>query len=160
LRVNGKVAAGTGVGLGVAAGVAEAGGRAEAVALDGIATGVAVPAPVHAPRISAAVAPRTIRRPDRERSGRREPGTRNPSPEGRGVKDGRTRFAYPFSRRFEQDLRVGDRTRAVVTGSGTRDAATTVAGLCRDLTGFATERSGVMKLTARLYHATPFPRVG
>ena len=60
--------------------------------------------------------------------------------------------AYPFSRRFEHDPWAGDRTRAVGPGGCALDAATTVAGLCRDLTGFATQRSGVMRLTRRLYH--------
>jgi hypothetical protein len=32
-------------------------------------------------------------------------------------------------------------------------AATTVAGLCRDLTGFATERSGGMRFARGAYHA-------
>jgi hypothetical protein len=69
---------------------------------------------------------------------------RNPSPLfGRGVEDGVT-GCLPFLSKVEHDLGVGDRTRAVGSGSLTRDAATTVAGLCRDLTGFATERSGGM----------------
>ena len=57
--------------------------------------------------------------------------------------------ACPFSRRFEHRPRG---RRPDFTPSGT---SVTVAGLCRDLTGFATQRSGVMRLTSGMYHGRP-----
>ena len=62
-------------------------------------------------------------------------GTNDPSLRGRrrGVRRWIARIACPFSRRSSNDRRVGDRTSAP-------GGAVTVAGLCRNRTGFATVR--------------------
>ena len=167
VRVIGKAAAvgaavGVGVGAGVGAGVAggcggrhggrdrrrrggndrgcrrgSGGGRCAAAV--GTADGEA-PALVHAPATRARTSSTAAGQP-LGRANQRLPATGNKYPSLRlegGVGMNRMGGAYPFSRRYEQHRKVGDRTSATF-----ENGAVTVAGLCRNCTGFATRRRSI-----------------
>src|ERR1035437_248071 len=138
VSVIGKVGLGLGLatGLGFGAMLADVEPPGAAVTA-GFAVGPGVTpdeAPVQAPRTSAAAAARA---PIRASVRRRR--TRGPWPRMGGATDGFTWMPTLSLEGSSTNQRVGDRTRAVTPGWS---AATTVAGLCRDLTGFATQRSG------------------
>jgi hypothetical protein len=161
LRVAGK--AGTGVAVGVATGVAV--GTAVAIAVELLATGEGPALPLQAARTRMSPASAAMSRPggvagwagrDGNTDGTSETGMRSEGSathatprfgmaEGGASAGGMHGPAYLSLEGSSMHRAVGDRTLALI-------GAITVAGLCRDLTGFATTRRDW--LSRPLYHPT------